>query len=106
MTQDVASSPTAKGLSGCDRSSQVMMPGTTTSMTSNRTAYFVKRIASGNAANVIIITTGLKLGELNRNPRATSIRPWPRVTPQAVGTAQLAQTPIGTPTNAPFSELR
>ena len=51
-------------------------------------------------------TTGLKFGELKRNPRATSTRPCPRVIPQAVGTAQLAQTPIGTPTRAPLSELR
>ncbi len=83
-----------------------MMPGTTTRMTSSSTPYLVTLIVQGKAISVIITTTGLKFGELKRNPRATSTRPWPRVIPQAVGTAQLAQTPIGTPTRAPFSELR
>src|SRR5437763_16477335 len=87
-------------------SSQRIKEGTTTRITNSRRAYLVRPTASGRAMNVIVTTTGLKLGELNRTPRATSPRPWPRVTPHAVGTAQLAQTPIGTPTRAPLRELR
>ena len=76
-------------------------------MTSSRTAYLVTPIVMGKAMNVIITTTGLKFGELKkRNPRANSTRPWPRVIPHAVGTAQFAHTPIGTPTSAPFKEFR
>jgi hypothetical protein len=75
-------------------------------MTRRRTAYLTRLMAQGRAVTVIITITGLKLGELKRKPSATSIRPLPRVTPQAVGTAQLAQTPIGAPTSAPLMELR
>ena len=63
------------------------------------------RASGSQTAIVIITTTGLKFGELNRNPRATSRRPLPRVRPQAVGTAQLAHTPMGMPTTAPLMVL-
>src|SRR5262249_23628888 len=106
MAQDAPSSPTVRTLRGLARSSQEITPGTTTRMTRSRITYLVKLIVQGKAMNVIITTTGLKFGELKRKPSATSTRPWPRVTPQAVGTAQFAQTPIGTPTNAPFREFR
>ena len=75
-------------------------------MTSSSTAYFVTAIANGNAMKVIMTTTGLKFGEENKKPSATSTRPWPRVTPQATGTEQFAHTPAGTPTRAPLTEFR
>src|SRR5262249_17342946 len=103
----VADSSTAeKTGSGLLRSSQRINDGTTTRITNSRIAYLVILMASGSAMNVIVTTTGLKLGELKRKPSATSTRPFPRVTPQATGTAQLAQTPPGTPTSAPLREFR
>src|SRR5215472_7150679 len=87
-------------------SSHCMIAGTATTITSNRIAYLVSAIASGSAAKVIVMTTKLKLGELNKKPRATSVLPLPRVIPQATGTEQLAQTPAGIPTSAPLTELR
>src|SRR5262249_33531066 len=103
----VAASSTAENTgSGLSRSNQRINDGTTNRITTSRSAYLVTLMASGRAMNVIIPTTGLKLGELNRKPSATSTRPFPRVTPQATGTAQLAQTPPGTPTSAPLREFR
>ena len=101
-----ASSPSPNPASGVPRSSHRISDGTTTRITASSSAYLTTTMPNGNAPSVITTTTGLKLGELNRNPSATSTRPLPRVMPQAVGTAQLAQTPIGTPTNAPLSEFR
>src|SRR5260370_4037659 len=106
MPHDSPSPPTVKILRGLPRSSQEIRLGTTTRITRSRIPYLVRLIVKGKAMNVIITTTGLKLGELKRKPRATSIRPWPRDTPQAVGTAQFAHTPIGTPTSAPFREFK
>src|SRR6516162_2710422 len=71
IAQDAPSSPTANGLSGLRRSSQEIRPGTATRITSNNSAYFVTLMAKGSARKVIITTTGLKLGELKRKPRAT-----------------------------------
>src|SRR5262249_23867556 len=88
----VAASSTAENTgSGLSRSSHRINDGTTIRITNSRIAYLVRLMASGKAMKVIITTTGLKLGELNRKPSATSTRPFPRVTPQATGTAPLAQ---------------
>lgn len=57
-------------------------------------AYLVILIARGSAVKVIITTTGLKVGELNKKPSATSTRPFPRVTPQAVGTWEMIRFPL------------
>src|SRR5258706_15075726 len=106
MAQDSLSSLTVSTGSGFFRSSHWISAGTPTRITKNNTAYLTMLTGAGRAMKVIVTTTGLKLGELNKNPKATSTRPLPRVTPHAAGTAQLAQTPMGTPTSAPFRELR
>ena len=72
----------------------------------NETLFY--RTVMSDPARFLPIVYDPTIGEacLNRKPSATSIRPWPRETPHAVGTAQFAQTPIGTPTSAPLREFR
>src|SRR5215813_2056574 len=106
MAQDSPSPPEVNTSNDFLRSSQRMNAGTPITITNNRIAYLVSAIPRGSAVKVIAMMTRLKLGELNKKPKATSALPLPRVMPQAIGTEQLAQTPAGMPTSAPLTELR
>src|SRR5215469_17099516 len=100
--QDSPSVPEVNAANDFLRSSQRMIKGTPRTIKSNKIAYLASAIPNGSAAKVIMMTTKLKLGELNKKPRATSTLPLPRVIPQATGTEQLAQTPAGMPMSAPL----